>query len=108
MNDFIKNIIINTKLTVADRNKELDKLAKDIEEAKEFLSGKYAYCTDCDDFYLYKSFFTETETKESRICVYEDFINSGGNEYVDGYVDILYKVCPKGHKHEIDRAERKR
>ena len=108
MNDLIKNIVTNNKRTTADRNKELDELAKDIEEAKGLLSGKYTYCKICDDFYLSKSFFEEKETKESRICVYEDFINSGGNQYADGYIDIVYKVCPKGHKHEISRTEREK
>ena len=39
------------------------------------------------------------------VCVYEDPINSGGNDYVDGYADISYSVCPKGHKHVVDRRE---
>lgn len=108
MNSFIKNIVIDKRKTIENRKKELEELEKDIELAKSFLSGGYAYCTDCDDFYLTKSFFVESETKEARICIYEDFINSGGNEYVDGYVDILYKVCPKGHKHEIDKKERRK
>ena len=45
------------------------------------------------------------ETVPTKICVYEDPINSGGNDYVDGYADILYRVCPKGHKHVVDRKE---
>ena len=47
------------------------------------------------------------ETKPARICIYEDPINSGSNDYVDGYTDITYSICPKGHKHEIDRKERR-
>lgn len=31
--------------------------------------------------------------------------NLRGNDYVDGYADILYSVCPKGHKHVVDRKE---
>lgn len=106
MNDLIKSIVIDNKISIEQRNNKLDTLAKDIEEAKGLLLGKYTYCKDCDDFYLSKSFFEETETKEEKICVYQDFINSGGNEYANGFVDIMYKVCPKGHKHVIDRIER--
>lgn len=40
--------------------------------------------------------------------MYEDPINSGGNDYIDGYADILYSVCPKGHKHVVDRKERRK
>lgn len=108
MNKLIKNIVINNNLTIENRNAELDKLAKDIENAKGLLSGKYAYCKNCDEFYLSKSFFNECETKDIRICTYSDPINSGGDEYVDGYADITYKICPKGHKHEINRIERQK
>lgn len=108
MNELIKNIVTNNHRTVADRNKELDELEKDIKEARGLLSGKYSYCKECDDFYLSKSFFGEKETKEAKICVYNDPINSGGNEYADGYIDIMYQVCPKGHKHEVGRHERKK
>lgn len=108
MNDLIKSIVINNNRTIADRNEELDVLAKDIEKAKELLSGKYTYCKDCDDFYLSQSFFNKCETKEIRICIYSDPINSGGDEYADGYSDITYKICPKGHKHEINRIKRQK
>ena len=74
--------------------------------AKGILSGKFIYCKDCNDYYLAKSFFTESETQKAKICVYKDIINSGGNEYKDGFVDITYRICPKGHRHEIDRKER--
>ena len=53
-----------------------------------------------------QSFFSEKETIPVRICVYEDPINSGGNDYKNGYADVVYRVCPKGHKHEIDRRVR--
>ena len=70
------------------------------------LSGKFQYCQDCDDYYLAKSFLSDSETKNARICIYQDPINSGGNDYADGYVDIKYSICPKGHKHEVSRKER--
>lgn len=55
-----------------------------------------------------KSFFSEKETVPTKICVYEDPINSGGNDYVNGYADILYSVCPKGHKHVVYKKERRK
>lgn len=108
MNETIKNIVLDTHKKIKDRVKELDVIAKDIELAKGLLNGEYSYCKDCDDFYLSKSFFEESETREEKIRTYVDPINSSGDEYTDGYVDILYLVCPKGHKHEISRSERKR
>lgn len=39
---------------------------------------------------------SDTETKNARICIYRDPINSGGNDYADGFVDITYSICPKG------------
>lgn len=107
MNKVIKNIVTGNG-TEQSKLEELSSLERDINIAKNILTGKYNYCKECDDYYLAKSFITEHETKETKICIYEDPINSGGNDYVDGYVDITYLVCPKGHKHEIDRHERRK
>ena len=107
MNKVIKDII-DRNCTKEDKNKALDLLCEEIEIAKGILSGKYIYCPECDDYYLAKSYFTEVETKETKICVYQDYINSGGNEYVDGFLDITYSICPKCHKHELRRQERKK
>lgn len=107
MNKFIK-VIINKKCSDKQKKSELDKLSEDIEMAKGILSGKFQYCPDCDDYYLTKSFLQETETHNSRICVWEDPINSGGNEYEDGFIDITYSICPRGHKYEVNRKERTR
>lgn len=106
MNKVIQDII-DRKCTKEEKNKALDLLSDDIEIAKGILSGKFTYCPECDDYYSTKSYLTEHETKPTRICVYQDFINSGGNDYVDGYVDITYSICPKGHKHEVNRDERR-
>lgn len=105
MNKVIKDIV-DRNCSKEDKNKALDLLTDEIEMAKGILSGKYQYCKKCDDYYLTKSFLAEHETKETKICTYCDPINSGGNDYTDGYVDITYNVCPKGHKHEVDRKER--
>lgn len=105
MNKFIRDII---EKTCSDKlkKKELDKLSAEIEMAKGILSGKFQYCPECDDYYLTKSYLSDTETKNARICIYNDPINSGGDDYADGYVDITYSVCPKGHRHEVNRKER--
>ncbi len=107
MNKFIKDII-DKKCSDLQKKNELDKLSDEIEMAKGILSGKFQYCPDCDDYYLIKSFFADSETKDTKICVWQDPINSGGNEYADGYVDIIYSICPKGHKHEVSRKNRTR
>ena len=107
MNKVIRDII-DRNCTNEDKKGALDSLINDINIAKGILSGKFTYCPKCDDYYLTKSYLTEHETKPTRICVYEDPINSGGNDYVDGEAYITYKVCPKGHKLEIDREERKK
>lgn len=98
--------ILNSKLSAEAKEKELDELKQDIKLAKDVLSGKFKYCPECDDFYLSKSYLKEQETKKVRVCVYSDPINSGGDDYADGYADISYSICPKGHKLEVDRKER--
>lgn len=100
MNKIIKEII-DRRCTKEEKDKALALLNNDIEMAKGILSGKFQYCPECDDYYLSESYLTRVETKETKICVYEDPINSGGNNYIDGYVDIIYSICPKGHRHEI-------
>lgn len=107
MNKFIKDII-DRKCTNKEKNKALDLLSDDIEMARGILSGKFKYCPDCDDYYLAKSYLSDTETKDTKICIYEDPINSGGNDYADGYAYITYSICPKGHKHEVNRKERRK
>ena len=105
MNLVIKDIL-ERDCSKDDKLKALNSLSVDIQMAKEIISGKYKYCPECDDFYLSKSFLTEHETKEGKVCIYNDPINSGGNDYADGYIDINYEICPKGHKHETERKER--
>lgn len=100
--------ILKRKTSDEAKIKALNKLQQDIEIAKDIISGKFKYCEDCNDYYLRESFLSKQETKPARICTYNDPINSGGNDYADGYIDIIYEVCPKGHKHEISRKERLR
>lgn len=105
MNKLIQNII-SKNCKNEEKYKELESLEDEIKIAKGILSGKFKYCPKCDDYYLAKSFLTDEETKNAKICIYNDPINSGGNEYADGYVDIKYSVCPKNHKIEVSRNER--
>ena len=107
MNKVIKDII-DRNCTNEEKNKALNSLTNEIEIAKDILSGKYKFCPKCGDYYLAKSFLTEQKTISTEICVYKDPINSGGDEYVDGYIDITYDVCPKGHREEIERKERRK
>lgn len=107
MNKIVRDIL-DKKCSKEEKNKALNILNNEIEMAKGILAGKFKYCPDCDDYYLSKSFLSDIETKNTRICIYEDPINSGGNDYVDGYVDITYSICPKGHKQEVNREERTR
>lgn len=109
MRKILKNIedIIISRARDSEKLEALKQYEDDIETAKDIINGKLTYCEECKDYYLTKSFFSEKETVPTKICVYKDPINSGGNDYVDGYADILYSVCPKGHKHVVDRKERR-
>lgn len=49
-------------------------------------------------------FIKKTEVKQIEVCVYQDYINSGNNEYEKRYIDVTYSICPKGHRHEINRS----
>lgn len=104
MDNYIKNIVIR-KCDIDSKIKALSDLENDINIAKEIITGKYIYCNDCDDYYLTGSFMEEKEYKVEKILVYSDPINSSGNEYADGRVEYIYKICPKGHKHKINRRE---
>lgn len=103
----IENIVISRGRD-SEKLKVLKQYEDDIKTAKDIISGKFTYCEDCKDYYFTQSFFSKKETIPAKICVYEDPINSGGNDYIDGYADITYRVCPKGHKHVIDRKERRK
>lgn len=104
-----KNIgsIVISRGTNEEKLKVLESLSQDIQTAKDIISGKYTYCEECGDYYLSRSFFTENKIEQTKICTYEDPINSDGNEYINGYADITYRIYPKGHKHMINRVERR-
>ena len=105
MNKIVKNIIDNV-CSIEEKYKALNLLSNDIKMAEGILAGEFQYCEDCDDYYLAKSYLKEVESIPGKICVFQDPINSGGNEYKDGIIDITYSICPKRHKHKIGRKER--
>lgn len=104
MDKVIENILIS-RATNQEKYAQIEKLEKDIEMARKILSGECKYCKECHDYYLSKSFFTETKVKNEKICTYNDPINSSGNEYKDGQVRYTYLICPKGHRDLQDRQE---
>ena len=104
MLSYIKEII-ESHATQENKLERLEAIISDINIAKDIINGKYKYCSECGNCYLTKSFFFEAETKECKICTYSSPINSRDDEYVNGFVNITYLVCPKGHKLEIDRVE---
>ena len=104
--DYIIKDILNKNLSQEAKIKALAELKDDIELAENILSGEWEYCEVCDDYYIAKSFLHRTETKVGQVCVYRDPINSGGNEYQTGYIDTVYKMCPKGHAKIYRQDER--
>ena len=107
MNEVVYDIV-KEWLSDEEKLKKLDELEADIAFAREIISGKFQQCPVCKEYFLTKTFFVEKETEECEICVYDSPINSGDNEYIDGYADTIYSVCPKGHRTAISRSERKK
>ena len=105
MNSIIKDIL-NKNLSQEAKIKALADIKKDVELAENILSGEWEYCEACDDYYIARSFLRRTETKVGQVCVFRDPINSGGNEYQTGYIDTIYKICPKGHEKIYRQDER--
>lgn len=104
MNKVVQSILTSLK-TNEKKLEQIKSLEEDIKFAREIISGKYKYCEKCDDYYLTESFMHKTETKEGKVCIYHDPINSGGNDYADGYIHREYEICPKGHKKLVSESE---
>lgn len=104
----IRDIIKNSHLPKDEKYRQINSLLEEDRQALDILSGTMKYCEQCDDYYLARSFITETTTAESKVCVYEDWMNSGGNEYADGFVDTTWEICPKGHRHKLREYEREK
>lgn len=104
MEAIIKEIVL-CKSKKEEKLKKLEELENEIKIAKSIVNGEFRYCKTCDDYYLKDSFLPKVEKKKEKICVYHDPINSGGNEYRDGVVEISYDLCPKGHRCNEQRRE---
>jgi hypothetical protein len=108
MNKVIQNIL-NSNRAKDEKAKEADIFVKQFEiEKGVFRLETYIYCPNCDDYYLAQYFCEDPKITEARIRVYEDGINSSGNEYADGFLRIRHLVCPKGHKHTLTRNKREK
>lgn len=111
MNKRIENILIfnednSRKLErLKQIEDEVNQLKEEIDVAKRIISGEYIYCEKCKDYYLAESFITKQETEPVVICTYEGWNSSNENEYAEGHANIIYRICPKGHKYELDRKE---
>jgi hypothetical protein len=104
MDSTIKTIL-NAQMKKERKLYALNELSKDIEFAKDVISGKYKYCKECDDYYLAHSFIVESRYKNSKILTYADPINSGGNEYRNALMYTVTETCPKGHVVNIYEEE---
>ena len=100
MEEIIEKLLLSNKNDNKKRE-EINKIKSSCEEALKYLSGEYKYCPQCREYYRKKSFEFVTRTKEENVCVYEDIINSGGNEYEKQMVTRNYRVCPKDHWIEV-------
>lgn len=90
-----------------EKKAALEEIELDLFVAKGVLDETFKYCPQCKEYYMKESFFNKKERKDTKVCIYVDPINSGGNDYANGFADITYEVCPKGHKVEVCRKERR-
>lgn len=97
--------ILNSHFDDKRKRELLNEYKESIALAEKVLNGEYEYCDKCKDYYLARSFFTETETVEENVCIYSSPINSGDDEYEKHSITHAYRVCPKGHRREIDRRD---
>ena len=67
MNPVIQDII-HRKVTNQEKEKALQSLEDDIAFARRILSKEFAYCPNCDDYFLTESFLHKEEVKEEKIC----------------------------------------
>ena len=104
LHEVVKNILDSNE-TAEEKKRKLDEIKEAIELAEKIFSGEFTYCKKCGDYYLARSFFTDTAVVNERVCVYSDPINSGGDEYKNKKIRYTYMICPKGCKHEINREE---
>lgn len=105
MHSAIKEVLECNSTTNRQKTEEISRLKESINIAEQILAGKFTYCKSCGDYFLSKSFITETEVIDELVCIYADPINSGGSEYAKKPIRYTYKYCPKGCKQQIQREE---
>lgn len=99
MNKLIKSILgDNPREDAENKLARLKELERDIELARKVLDNSWSYCKECDDYYLSNSFNIHSREEVINECIYEDPINSGGNEYKKMRYTCIYSICPKGHE----------
>lgn len=87
--------ILNGSHTIEEKEELIRTLSSTL--SKKIKVG-YRYCKKCGNYYREKAWDTCYETNTENICVYEDPINSGGNNYEESVVTRKYSICPMGHK----------
>ena len=97
MEKVIKDII-DRECSIEDKERALNNLSKDIEIAKKIINGGYGYCSECDDYYLMRTFFTEKENVVTEADISHSKFECLGGQDRAIHSEILYRVCPKGHK----------
>ena len=102
MDKYITEIIKRKNISKEEKLNALRVLLKDIDTATSIIKGELKYCEECNDYFLSESFISKSVIERKKVCIYEDPINSGGNEYEDKDVMCHYSICPKGHKHIIN------
>ena len=105
MHYVIKEIMNCSSTTNKQKAEEINKIKESIDIAERIFSGEFTYCKSCGDYFLSRSFITDTEVVDELVCTYSDPINSGGDEYEKKPVRYTYKYCPKGCKHKVNREE---
>lgn len=96
MHKVIKEILMSDK-TSETKRKQIDEIKESINLAERIFTGELAFCKLCQDYYMSKSFYTDTIVEEENVCVYSDPINSGGDEYERQKFKYTRRYCPKGH-----------
>lgn len=73
----IKEILMSDK-THETKRKQIDEIKESINLAERIFTGELSFCKLCQDYYMSKSFYTDTAVEEENVCVFSDPINSGG------------------------------
>lgn len=98
--------IMDMDLTCKEKNELLNLLLDDIAEAKRVLNGEYKFCSSCDEYYYEKSFFKEQVKTTEKVPHKPIFSITGKYKQseIEKDVEITYLICPKGHKHVIEKV----